>query len=299
MKSIKKIIEEIEKEIKEKVKGKAIIAVSGGVDSTTLTLIAYNALAQQLIPYFIDTGFMRKNEYENLTNILSKFGIEVKYEDAKTIFFEKLKDAENCKEKRKIFSDTFYLVFGNIIEREKAEWLLQGTNKADLEMKAKGQLQHNVRDDYRQFGIKEVLEPFSNFYKHEIRKIAREVGLPKEIYLKQPFPGPGFSIRVKGKITKEKIDLVREAQDIVEKLTKDYGISQTLVRLDEKIPDVNGEEKYVAIIRFIKTNDFLTANPVRINKNIEKRIVSALNEIGIGRVYVDITPKPPAIIEWC
>ena len=200
----KKFIEEKVNEIKELVGiEKVVSALSGGVDSAAATVLAHNAIGNNLSAFFIDTGFMRLNEYENISNSIKDYGIKVNLIDAKEEFFSALKGITDPEEKRKAFRNTFYSVFGNVLKQEKASYLVQGTIKADvIETKAGVKTQHNVLEQIginpKLYGLK-IIEPLKSLYKDEVRNVAKELGLPKTIYERMPFPGPGLSIRVIGK----------------------------------------------------------------------------------------------------
>ncbi|OIO64063.1 ExsB family transcriptional regulator [Candidatus Woesearchaeota archaeon CG1_02_33_12] len=305
----KKFIEEKVNEIKELVGiEKVVSALSGGVDSAAATVLAHNAIGNNLSAFFIDTGFMRLNEYENISNSIKDYGIKVNLIDAKEEFFSALKGITDPEEKRKAFRNTFYSVFGNVLKQEKAKYLVQGTIKADvIETKTGIKTQHNVLEQIginpRLYGLK-IIEPLKELYKDDVRNVAKELGLPKTIYERMPFPGPGLSIRVIGEVTKERIDIVRKATYIVEQELKDLKPFQAFaVLMNDKATGIkNNERNYgnIIIIRSVESKNAITAEPTEISFNIlqklGKRIASEIPSI--VRVAYETTAKPPATIEY-
>jgi len=305
----KKFIEEKISEIKKLVGiEKVVSALSGGVDSAAATVLAHKAIGKNLSAFFIDTGLMRLNEYENVSNSIKDYGIKVNLIDAKEEFFSALKGITDPEEKRKAFRNTFYSVFGNVLKQEKASYLVQGTIKADvIETKAGVKTQHNVLEQIginpKLYGLK-IIEPLKSLYKDEVRNVAKELGLPKTIYERMPFPGPGLSIRVIGEATKERIDIVRKATYIVEQELKDLKPFQAFaVLMDDKATGLkNNERNYgnIIIIRAVESKNAMRAEPMQIPFNIlqklGKRITSEIPSI--VRVAYEITAKPPATIEY-
>ena len=303
----KRFIEEKVSEIKE-LAGieKVVSAMSGGVDSSVVTALAKKAVGDKLITYFIDTGFMRDKEPENVVETFGKIGIKVKIHDARDEFFDAVKGLIDGEEKRIAFSDTFYKVFGRLIKQNNAKYLLQGTIKPDKIMFDKGQSQHNVRtsSEYEEFGIKGVIEPLKDLYKPDVREIGKELGLSEEIFKRQPFPGPGLLVRVLGEATRERVEIVRKAQKIVEEELLPYSPSQCLVCLanDTATGMIGGKApgRYIIFARAIKTEDFMTADIIKPEwetlEKIEKRITKEIPNV--ARVLYEITGKPPATIEY-
>ena len=303
-------IESIEKRInsiKSKIgNGIAINALSGGVDSSVVTALAKEAMGNNLITYFIDTGFMREKEPEEVVKTFGKIGIEVKIYDASDEFFDAVKGLTDGEEKRKAFSNTFYKVFSRLIKKEGAEYLFQGTIKADKIMFEKGQSQHNVRavSEYEEFGIKKVIEPLEDLYKPDVRIVGKKLGLPEEIFNRPPFPGPGLLLRVIGEATRERVEIVRNAQKIVEEELLPYNPSQCLACLaNDTATGMIGEKapgKKIIYVRAVKTKDFMTAEAMLPNKEtIEKLSKRVTGEIpGVARVLYEITGKPPGTIEY-
>ena len=305
----KRFIEQKVSEIK-KLAGieKVVSALSGGVDSAAATVLAHKAVGKNLSVFFIDTGLMRLNEYENIVNSMKDYNIKLNLIDAKEEFFSALKGIVNPEEKRKAFRNTFYSAFGNILKQEKAKYLVQGTTKADvIETKAGVKTQHNVLEQIGinpgLYGLK-ITEPLKSLYKDDVRNVAKELGLPKTIYERMPFPGPGLSVRVIGEATKEKIDIVRKATYIVEQELKDLRPFQAFaVLMNDKATGLrNSNRNYgnIIIIRSVESKNAMTAEPTEIPFNIlhglGKRIT---NEIpSVVRVAYEVTSKPPATIEY-
>ncbi|MBA3064458.1 ExsB family transcriptional regulator, partial [Candidatus Woesearchaeota archaeon] len=255
---------------------KAVSALSGGVDSAAATVLAHKAVGNNLSAFFIDTGLMRLNEYENVSNSIKDYGIKVNLIDAEEEFFSALKGITDPEEKRKAFRNVFYSVFGNVLKQEKASYLVQGTIKADvIETKAGVKTQHNVLEQIginpKLYGLK-IIEPLKELYKDDVRKVAKELGLPKTIYERMPFPGPGLSIRVIGEATKERVDIVRKATYIVEQELKDLKPFQAFaVLMNDKATGLrNNERKYgnIIIIRTVESKNAMTAEPTEMRFDI-------------------------------
>lgn len=269
-----------------------------------MAVIAHRALGENLKAFFIDDFFRKKDEYEFVKDTFSKIGIKVELCDIKEKMLKALEGVSSNIEKRIIFRKVFYEAFGEKIRETQARFFFQGTNKADKIMFEKGQEQHNVGVQFIDYGIINVIEPLENFYKHEIREIARLLGLPEEIYKRQPFPGPGLVIRCLGEITKEKIEIIREALAIVESEISYLEPFQVIVAIsgdlvasmrNRSVPD-----KYIILVRAVKSKDAMTAEAIIPSKGIKSKVEERLMSISekIGRVVWDTTDKPPATIEY-
>lgn len=315
--SMENYIETTVKEIKEKVEDKKVIlGLSGGVDSSVAAMLINKAIGKQLTCIFVDTGLLRKNEAKYVMDIYAQnFDMNIKCINAEERFLSKLKGVEDPEEKRKIIGKEFIEVFNEeAIKLKDAEFLAQGTIYPDVieSVSVKGpsvtiKSHHNVGGLPEDLNFK-LLEPLRELFKDEVRKVGRELGIPDYMVDRHPFPGPGLGIRILGEVTKEKADILREADDIfIEELRKEglYSkVSQAfVVLLPVKSVGVMGDERtyeYTAVLRSANTIDFMTATwsrlPYEFLEKVSNRI---LNEVkGINRLTYDISSKPPATIEW-
>ena len=306
-----KFIYEKVKWLKDTIRDKnAVMAISGGVDSSVTTMLGHLAVGDRLTAVFLDDGLMRKGEPEQVVNRFKPLGVNIKLYDVKDEFFKALKDLTDPEKKRKAFRETFYRVFGRIARELRAEYLLQGTIAADVvETKAGVKTQHNVLEQIgihplEKYGFK-ILEPLKDLYKPEVREVAKALGLPAEICERRPFPGPGLSVRILGEVTPERADLVREATEIVEEETKDIPCFQAFaVAMGDKATGVTegGERKYgeVIVIRAVQSKNAVTAKSVELPWQVLKRIEGRIREKipTVTHVLYDLTDKPPATIEY-
>ena len=315
--SMENYIETTVKEIKETVGDKKVIlGLSGGVDSSVAAMLINKAIGKQLTCIFVDTGLLRKNEAKHVMDIYAQnFDMNIKCVNAEERFLSKLKGIEDPEEKRKIIGKEFIEVFNEeAIKLKDAEFLAQGTIYPDVieSVSVKGpsvtiKSHHNVGGLPEDLNFK-LLEPLRELFKDEVRKVGRELGIPDYMVDRHPFPGPGLGIRILGEVTKEKADILREADDIfIEELRKEglYSkVSQAfVVLLPVKSVGVMGDERtyeYTAVLRSANTIDFMTATwsrlPYEFLEKVSNRI---LNEVkGINRLTYDISSKPPATIEW-
>lgn len=289
---------------------KAVVALSGGVDSSVTAELGYRALKNKLIAVFLDDGLMREGEPEYVTKIFKDRGLNVKLHNVRDTFLTALKGISNPEDKRKVFRATFYKVLADFLKEVDAKFLLQGTIAADIVETVKGvKTQHNVLsqigiDPLREYGFK-IIEPLSSLYKNQVRMVAEALKLPKEIIERKPFPGPGLSVRIIGEVTAERIDIVRKATKIVEDETKDIPCFQAFaVLMNDKATGLSqeGGRKYgeIIVIRIVDSIDAITAKPTQIPWDILERIAKRINETlpSITRVLYDITGKPPATIEF-
>jgi len=223
-KFIKTQIGKIKKEVGDQ---KAVVACSGGVDSTTCTILAHKALGKNLVAIFIDDGLMREGEPEQVTKLLKKFGVRTKLLQVRRRFFKALKAKIDPEKKRKAFREVFYQVLGEALKIQKAKFLIQGTIKADIiETIGAVKTQHNVLEqigiDPQKYGLK-IVEPLKTLLKPEVRRVAKNLGLPKEVWNRMPFPGPGLAARIVGEATPERVVTVRQATAIVEEELKEFS----------------------------------------------------------------------------
>ncbi len=288
----------------------AINALSGGVDSAVVTMLAHKALGEQLKTYFVDTGLMRQDEPEQIVKWFADLGVKVEVIDAADKFFAALKGVTDPEEKReKGITQVFYKdVFAKLVKESGATVLLQGTNYTDIEETAAGiKRQHNVFeqigiDPQEAFGYK-VLEPIIQLRKTGVRTIARAVGLPPEISERPPFPGPALCARVIGEVTRERIATVRKATVIVEEELKETDAFQYLAVLHEdKVTGIrDGKRDFGGQIevRCWDSTDAVTATPTELPfctlRRLGERITTEVP--GIVSVTYNIATKPPSCIE--
>ncbi len=314
--SVDQYVKELIDNIKEEIKGKKVmVAVSGGVDSTVLAYLLYKAIGRQMKGIFIDNGLLRKNEAERVAERFTELGIPIEIIDASKKFLRNLRGIKEPEDKRKIIGDTFVEVFKRYAKRlSNIEYFGQGTLYPDV-VESGGSIgpssviktHHNLVDEVKKMGYK-ILEPFRELFKDEVRKIGRLFNISEEIIMQHPFPGPGLAVRIIGEITKEKLETLREADEILIEEIKRANLYNELwqcfpVLLPVKTVGVMGDQRsynYVIAIRAIKSLDGMTANWVMLPYDILNKISSRMvNEVKlINRVVYDITNKPPATIEW-
>jgi len=308
-----KFVEEAVEKLRKEVKGKAIIAVSGGVDSSVAAKIGSIALGKNLVAVYVDTGLMRKGESEFVKNLYQKMNLNFRFVDAGREFLDALKGVANPEEKRKIIGEKFIRIFERVAGEERAEYLIQGTIAPDW-IESGGGLRDTIKSHHNVGGLPEnirltVVEPLRDLYKDEVRKVARYLNL--EVAERQPFPGPGLAVRVLGEIDEEKVNIVREACAIVEeeidKAWKDGRIDKPwqyfAVLLPARSVGVRGDIRaygYTIAIRSVDSIDAMTAAYSKLPHDLlEKMATRITNEIEeVNRVVYDISNKPPATIEW-
>lgn len=299
-------VEDIRKTVGD---GIAINALSGGVDSSVVTALGHKALGEQLKTVFIDNALMRKDEPQHVVGIFSDMGIPVELVDSKADFLGALKGLTDPEEKRCAITDTFYSkVFGNLVKEKKATYLLHGTILTDIEETVAGiKRQHNILEQVGinpedHYGYK-VLEPLKTLRKDGVREVAKELGLPEELAHRIPFPGPALAARIVGEVTEERLATVREATSIVEEELGDTGAFQyfavLLNDLATGIRDNKREFAQIIVLRCIESVDAREATATRLPWEKLERICERIISIpGINRCLYDLTPKPPATVEY-
>jgi GMP synthase (glutamine-hydrolysing) len=313
-------IAKIEESIKEIV-GKSdyvIGAVSGGVDSTVAAALTAKAIGKRFVPIYVDNGLMRKGTVEHVAKIFKQIGIKPIVVNAVGEMLKRLKGVIDSEQKRKIIGNYYIEIFEQemkklLTKKLPVKYLLQGTIYSDViesqgtKNSAKIKSHHNVGGLPKKMKLK-LLEPVRNFYKDEVREIGRKLGLPEEFVNKQPFPGPGYAVRIRGEVTKERLNQEKIADEIVLSEIKKAGL-YTKVFLSFPIMTgafstaVKGDGRQfgeVIAIRIVDSKDIMTSNWTRLPYDILQTISSRIiNEIpGISRVVYDITTKPPATMEW-
>lgn len=302
-------IQKIRQEVGEE---QVICALSGGVDSSVAATLVHQAIGQQLTCIFVDTGLMRKNEAEEVIETFQKRGIKLIAINAQDRFLEKLAGVSNPEEKRKIIGNEFIRIFEEEARKlGRVRYLVQGTLYADVVESGTGSTAA-VKSHHNVGGLPEdmellLLEPLRELFKDEVRKVGLELGLPKELVYRQPFPGPGLAVRIIGPVTREKLAILREADAIVrEELAKCDAADEIwqcfAVLTNTRAVGVRDGRTYdyVVAVRAVSSSDGMTADWVRVPHEtlavISNRLLAEVEHV--GRVVYDISPKPPGTIEW-
>jgi GMP synthase (glutamine-hydrolysing) len=280
-----------------------VMALSGGVDSSVCAALASRAIGDRLIPIYIDTGLMRKWETDRIRSIFEKIPLQVI--DARQEFFAALEGIADPEQKRKAIGEQFIRVFEREAKKQGATCLLQGTIYPDrIESEGGIKSHHNVGGMPLHMEFEKILEPLRDLYKDEVRQVAGALGLPKEIQHRMPFPGPGLAVRIIGEVTPEKVFVIREANAIVEdELVEQYRPWQCFAALLGLGTGVKGDNRihgWIVAIRAVNSRDGMTADPLAIPFDQLVRIGSRITSDipAVARVVYDITPKPPATIEY-
>ncbi len=306
----KDFIEEKAKELSSIVgEGEAINALSGGVDSSAVTMLGNKALGARLKTYFINNGLMRQDEPQNVATLFDKMGVKVEIIDAREQFFKALKGITDPEEKREAVTQTFYKeVFGDLVKKSGAKYLLQGTILTDVDETIAGiKRQHNVFeqlgiDPQKEFGYK-IIEPLVQLRKDGVRKVAEALGLPEILFRRIPFPGPALATRVIGEVTPEKIEIVRIATRIVEEELSSTNAFQYMAILHEDrvtgMRDNKREFGNQIEIRCWDSVDARTAKPTRVSFDILEKLANRMvTEVpGVVSVTYNIATKPPSTME--
>ncbi len=309
----KAFIDEQVAAIRDAVKGKAIIAVSGGVDSTTAAVIASRALADRLLAVYVDTGLMRKGETADVEATLKDLHVNHHVLNAADEYFAALRDVTDPERKRHIIGNKFIELFEREAAAFGAEYLVQGTIAPDW-IESGGQLRDRIKSHHNVAGLPEnmrlkLVEPLRDLYKDEVRKVARELGV--RVAERQPFPGPALAVRVTGEVTPEKVVMARDASAIVEeeieaaakagKMSLPWQYFAALISV--QTVGVHGDLRvygHTVAVRAVESIDGMSGTYSKIPHEVLDRIsVRITNEVkGVNRVVYDISNKPPATIEW-
>ncbi len=289
--------------------GIAINALSGGVDSSVVTVLGHRALGDRLKTVFIDSALMRQDEPQSVRQMFADMGIPVEIVDARADFLGALAGLTDPEEKRHAVTNTFYRkVFGKLVRESGATYLFHGTILTDIEETVAGiKRQHNILaqlgiDPKKEYGY-HVLEPLAALRKDGVREVARLLGLPAQISERIPFPGPALAARVVGEVTEERLDLVRAATVIVEEeLASTQAFQYFAVLLEDKatgIRDGRREFGHIIVVRCIHSIDAREATAVEVPWGTLHRICERIVSIpGVNRCLYDLTPKPPATVEY-
>jgi len=316
---IRNEIEKITEDIKKTVGNNYVIgAVSGGVDSTVAAALTTRAIGDRFIPIYVNNGLMRQGTGENVVKMFKRIGIKPIVVNAVGEMLGRLKKITDSEEKRKIIGNFYIEIFERemkkmLVKKLPVKFLLQGTIYSDViesqgtKHSAKIKSHHNVGGLPKKMKLK-LLEPVRNFYKDEVRKIGRELGLPEEFVSKQPFPGPGYAVRIRGEVTRERLKMAKKADEIVlSELKKAKILSNVFlsfpVMTNAFSTAVKGDGRQfgeVIALRVVDSKDIMTSNWTRLPYEILQKISSRIvNEVpGVSRVVYDITTKPPATMEW-
>jgi GMP synthase (glutamine-hydrolyzing) (EC 6.3.5.2) len=309
---ISRIVEDIRQRAAE---GDVIIGVSGGVDSTVTALLVHMAVGERAHAIFVDHGLFREGEPAKVIALLNSLGIKVHVVDARERFLSRLEGVSDCEEKRRIVGETFAEVFAEAVAKfANARYLAQGTLYPDVvesgAVKGADKIKshHNVGGLPQWFNLA-LIEPLKEFYKDEVRRIAKTLGLPDEVVYRHPFPGPGLAVRIIGPFTREKLEIVRKATAIVEEELEKAGWLRKVWQAfavvgEDKWVGVKGDKRavgYIVTVRVVESDDAMTADWVRIPYDILNRIATRItSEIPqVTMVTYAITTKPPSTIEPC
>jgi len=309
-----KFIEKAISNLQKDITGKALIAFSGGVDSTVCAALVNKAIGKRLIAVHVNTGYMRKNEPEQVTQMMEDLSLNYRFVNASKEYYRALNNVEDPEKKRKIIGEKFIRIFEKVAQEEKVDYLVQGTIAPDW-IESGGGLRDTIKSHHNVGGLPKdmklkLIEPLRDLYKDEVRKIARNLHL--KVSERQPFPGPGLAIRIIGEATPERIQIVREACDIVEKeieRASKQGFMECpwqyfAILIPIKTVGVHGDKRAYGntiAIRAVESVDAMTCHystiPHEVLDAISTKITNTLKE-KVNRIVYDVTNKPPGTVEW-
>jgi GMP synthase (glutamine-hydrolysing) len=292
---------------------KVLCAVSGGVDSTVTASILKKAVGDRLVSVFVNHGLLREGEVEEVSTNLRRIGIEPMYIDASERFLNALRGVSDPEEKRMIIGRIFGEIFKEIISKDPSiKWLAQGTTYPDVIESGRSRRASKIKSHHNVAGLPEdlglrLIEPLKDLYKDEVRRLGELLGIPREILVRHPFPGPGLAVRIIGEVNEERLSIIRKASRIVEEIIRRHGLYEKVwqafpVLLKDKWVGIKGDKRsegYIIVIRIVDSQDGMTADwsrvPYEILDEISRRIISEIREVTM--VTYAITSKPPSTIE--
>jgi len=297
---IEDAIAEIESEIGE---SRAVIALSGGVDSSTAAALAYEAIRDQLVPVYVDTGLMREGETEQIRETFGYMeGLRVV--EAQDRFLDALAGVTDPEAKRKAIGEQFIREFETVASEADADFLVQGTIYPDrIESEGNIKSHHNVGGLPDVVDFRGIVEPVRDLYKDEVRDVARTLGLESVVAERMPFPGPGLAVRVLGEVTEEKLEVARGATTVVEDELDEHDPWQAFAAVLGRATGVKGDNRvhgWIVAIRSVESRDGMTARAQPLDWETLQRVQSRITgqHDNVARVVYDVTHKPPATIEY-
>ncbi|MEF8801700.1 MAG: glutamine-hydrolyzing GMP synthase [Halolamina sp.] len=297
---IEDAIDEIRQQVGDE---KAVIALSGGVDSSVAAALAYEAIGDRLIPVYVDTGLMRKGETEGIRETFA-FMNSLRIIEAQDRFLAALAGVTDPEEKRNVIGKQFIDEFEREATEAGADYLVQGTIYPDrIESEGNIKSHHNVGGLPEVVDFEGIVEPVRDLYKDEVREVARALDLEEVVSERMPFPGPGLAVRIVGEVTREKVDVAREACHVVEEETAEHDPWQAFGAVLGKATGVKGDNRvhgWVVAVRSVESRDGMTARAQELPWETLQRIQSRITGENdtVARVVYDVTHKPPATIEY-
>jgi GMP synthase (glutamine-hydrolysing) len=309
---IRRLVEDVRRKAAS---GDVIVGVSGGIDSTVTALLVHMAVGERAHAIFVDHGLFREGEPQQVVSLLTSLGVKVQVVDARERFLKRLEGVSDCEEKRRIVGEIFAEVFAEAVSKiPNAKYLAQGTLYPDVVESGAVKGADRIKSHHNVGGLPpwfklELVEPLREFYKDEVRRIAKALGLPEEVVHRHPFPGPGLAVRIIGPFTREKLEIVRKATKIVEEELERAGLLRKVWQAfatvgDDKWVGVKGDKRsvgYIVAVRIVESEDAMTADwarlPYEILERISARITSEIPQVTM--VTYAITTKPPSTIEPC